>query len=243
MLIRIAQIPFEVTELSPELERRMADFGTDEAPEFSITIQPEDIQREWVEYERADRRMNRKNSVRTDLLMVFIAIHRKLVEKAPFYGAFTFHGSAIAVDGQAYIFSALSGTGKSTHTRLWREMLGERAVMVNDDKPMLRVTDEATYACGTPWNGKHKIGNNIQVPVRAICLLERSPDNWIHEISKHEAYPELLRQIFKPEDPAAMAKVMELLGKMKVKFYRMGCNMDPEAARVAYEGMSGNGSC
>ena len=109
--------------------------------------------------------------------------------------------------------------------------------MVNDDKPMLRVTEDQTLACGSPWRGKHRIGGNLQVPVKAICFLERSETNWIREISKKEAYPEIIRQIFRPEDPLAMMKVMELVGKMKVRYYALGCNMDPEAARVAYQGM------
>ena len=239
MLIRIAGILFEIQGIGPEMENRLSDFRAEGAPEFTMEITSEDIERERLEFKKVDRWMGNADMNRSNLLMQFTAIHRKLKEKAPFYGAFTYHGSAVAVDGQAYIISALSGTGKSTHTRLWREMLGERAVMVNDDKPMLRVTDEGTYACGSPWNGKHKIGNNIQAPLRAICFLQRSPVNWIKEIDKRDAYPELLRQLFKPEDPAAMSRVMELLGKMDVKYYRLGCNMEPEAARVAYEGMRG----
>lgn len=74
------------------------------------------------------------------------AVYRKIADKMVDYDTFVFHGSVIAVEGQAYLFTAKSGTGKSTHTRLWREMLGDKAVMVNDDKPMLRVTESGVTA-------------------------------------------------------------------------------------------------
>lgn len=96
---------------------------------------------------------------------------------------FCFTCSAVALDGQAYLFTAPSGTGKSTHTRLWREVFGERAVMVNDDKPLIQVREDAIYVCGTPWNGKHNLDSNQKVPIKGICLLERGTVNHIETIS------------------------------------------------------------
>ena len=234
---RIAGMNVAVELLSPEVYDRFMDYTTEGEPDFTISVTPEDIEEEIEIFQRLDKWRECTDPDRTRQTMEFAVVIRKLVEKTPFYQVFCFHGSTVAVDGEAYIFSALPGTGKSTHTALWRDMLGERAVMVNDDKPMLRVTEDQTLACGSPWRGKHRIGGNLQVPVKAICFLERSETNWIREISKKEAYPEIIRQIFRPEDPLAMMKVMELVGKMKVRYYALGCNMDPEAARVAYQGM------
>ena len=95
------------------------------------------------------------------------------------YDTILFHGSVIAVDGIGYLFTAKSGTGKSTHTRLWREYFGDRAAMVNDDKPLLKITDSSVIAYGTPYNGKHRLGTNISVPLKAICILTRAADNHI----------------------------------------------------------------
>lgn len=163
-----------------------------------------------------------------------LAIYRKIAEKMPEYDTFLFHGSAIAVDGQAYIFTAKSGTGKSTHARLWRELLGDRAVMVNDDKPLIKVHENGTATVyGTPWDGKHHLSSNIAAPVRAICILERAKENHIREITKAQALPMLIQQTYRPADPAALAKTLTLLDRLNVKLYRLGCNMNIEAAELS----------
>ena len=164
------------------------------------------------------------------------AVLRKVTQALFDYDTLLFHGSTIAVDGQAYLFTAKSGTGKSTHTRLWREMLGDRAIMVNDDKPFLKITEDGVLACGSPWNGKHRLGNNIQVPLKAICILERGGENHIKEIPPQEALPMLIQQTHRPKK---MAKYMELIDRLtqKVKFYRMQCTMDSAAAQMAYDEM------
>ncbi len=150
-----------------------------------------------------------------------------------------FHGSVVAVDGVGYLFTAKSGTGKSTHTRLWRERFGPRAVMVNDDKPLLRIADGKVTAYGTPWDGKHRLSNNIAVPLRAVCILERGAENRIVPLTKHDAYPMLMQQSHRPSDGAAMMKTMELVDRLgtSTALYRLQCNMDPETADVAYEAM------
>ena len=150
------------------------------------------------------------------------------------------HGSVIAVDGRGYLFTAKSGTGKSTHTRLWRELLGDRAVMVNDDKPLIKVCDSGVTVYGTPYNGKHRLGNNIAVPLRCICILERAKENHIKQIDRSQAYYMLLQQSYRPSDTAVLAKTLALIDEMsdKVRFYRLGCNMDISAAQLAFNTMS-----
>lgn len=152
-----------------------------------------------------------------------------------------FHGSAIAVDDRAVLFTAKSGTGKSTHTKLWRDMLGERCYMVNDDKPLLRVGQDVTEVCGTPWNGKHNLGTNCIVPLKAICILERGEDNCIQELAPKEALPMLMQQSYRPDNPKTMLQLLKIIDKMakSVKFYRLQCNMDPEAAKLSFETMLG----
>jgi len=176
----------------------------------------------------------------SDAYLETLALQRKVTECLFDYDTLLFHGSVIAVDGKAYLFTAKSGTGKSTHTRLWRELLGDRAVMVNDDKPFLRITPEGVIACGSPWMGKHRLGNNIQVPLRAICILERGPQNRIQRIHPGDAVHMLLQQSARPMDKGQLHKYLELVDELskKVAFYRLQCNMDPEAAKIAYEAMS-----
>ena len=204
-------------------------YVTEGMPHFSISVAQQDID---YERSRADR------PGYSDAYLETLAVYRKIAEKMPEYDTFLFHGSAIAVGGKAYIFTAKSGTGKSTHARLWREMLGDRAVMVNDDKPLVRVhPDGAATVYGTPWDGKHHLSANIAVPVRAICILERAKENSIREITKAEALPMLLQQTYRPADPAALKKTLTLIDRLNVKLFRLGCNMERNAAETSYNAM------
>ena len=175
----------------------------------------------------------------SDAYLETLAVQRKVTEELFRYDTLLFHGSVVAVDGEGYLFTAKSGTGKSTHTRLWREVFGERAVMVNDDKPFLRITEEGVYACGSPWNGKHGLGTNITVPLKGICILERGEENRICPITPQEALYMLIQQSNRPRDPGKMPQYLALLDRLSagVKFYRLTCNTDPQAAITAYEGM------
>ena len=111
---------------------------------------------------------------------------------------------------------------------------------MNDDKPLIRVTETGeAVVYGTPWNGKHRLGSNISVPLKAICVLERSAENHIGKIDRAEALPTLLQQAYRPADPAALAKTLALIDRMKVEYYRLGCNMDISAAELAYNTMKG----
>lgn len=168
------------------------------------------------------------------------AIQRKLSEALIDYDTILFHSSALAVDGQGYLFAALSGTGKSTHSRLWREMYGDRVTMINDDKPFIHVGEDEVRVYGSPWNGKHHLGTNTSVPVKAICILTRDTTNHIERIDVDEAFAILYQQTYRSKDPLKLAHTIDLLNRMagKIALYRLGCNMDPDAARVSYEGMN-----
>ena len=217
-------------------------FHTKGKPEIFVTITPEDIAFEREKNAREDALEGLPIRNLSDNMLEITALQRKIAEEFFSRNILLFHGSVIAVDNTAYLFTAKSGTGKSTHTRLWREVFGDRAVMVNDDKPFLQLTDDGVIAHGSPWNGKHRLGSNISVPLKAICILERSAENWIKPISPAQALPMLFQQSQRPQNPVNMPKYMELIDRLanSIEFYRMGCNMDPEAARISYEAMSGD---
>ena len=168
-----------------------------------------------------------------------LAVYRKIAERMPQYDTVLFHGSCVAVDGCGYLFTAPSGTGKSTHTRLWRQLLGERAVMVNDDKPLLHIDGETVTVFGTPWDGKHHLSRKMEVPLRGLCILERAAENHIEHVAPREALLPLMQQIYRPADVTAMSKTMTLLERLteSVPLYRLGCLPDLAAARLAYEVM------
>ena len=161
---------------------------------------------------------------------------QKLADAIPPFQAFLMHGSVVALDGQAYMFTAQSGVGKTTRTRLWMQEYPS-SIIVNGDKPIIRITDQGVLACGTPWAGKEGWNTNTMVPLRAIFLLERAEEDSVEEISIGQAFPILLQQIHRPTDPAAMRMTLRLLQALqgKVKFYRFRSTRTPEAVRLAYE--------
>jgi hypothetical protein len=157
------------------------------------------------------------------------------------FQGFQFHASAVVVDERAYLFSAHSGTGKSTHTGLWLKEFGDRAYILNDDKPALRLIDDTWYAFGTPWSGKHDISVNIGVPVAGICMIERGECNEIAPFCGKNAIHAIIAQSLRPTAAEYRMKLLGLLDDLitRVPVWKLKCNMDPEAARVSYEAMSG----
>lgn len=170
-----------------------------------------------------------------------LAIYRKLASWMMEHDTVLFHGSAVAVEGKAYLFTAPSGTGKSTHTRLWRERFGTKAVMINDDKPFLKIEKDKVTVFGTPWNGKHGLGTNMAVPLQGICVLRQGKTNSIRRLTPREAFPELLQQIYRPyEEPEKMKRLLLLTNLLlKIPIWQMDCTISEEAVSLSYETMKG----
>ena len=149
------------------------------------------------------------------------------------------HASAVIYNGYAYLFSAPSGTGKSTHTQLWcRTFPG--AEILNDDKPAIRILQDGIYVYGTPWSGKTSLNLNKKVPLGGICFLERSMENFIEKMDSKEAIGRLLNQTVRPAQMQDMDLLLQTMDKLLTgaDVYRMGCNISEDAAFVAYSGMN-----
>lgn len=238
---KIADRVIEVNSFYDKVHDYCKEYECDEPVDFSVTVFHDDILFEKQKTDSEYAFEGKASCVYLDDLLEETAVYRKIAEKMSCYDSFVFHGSVIAVEGQGFLFTAKSGTGKSAHTRLWREYFGDKAVMVNDDKPLISVKENDIIVYGTPYNGKHRLGNNISVPLKAICILTRGESNSIVPVSKPEAYTMLLQQVYRPNDPVQMAKTLKLLDRMaeNVGLYKLACNMDIEAAKVAYNGMKG----
>ena len=236
-----AGINVEICALFPSTKEFCRDYLTDGQAAFMVETAPEDIAYERATSDQTAVAEGRKPYPFSDNYLETLAVYRKLAAGLSAYDTILFHGSVIAVDGEAYLFTAPSGTGKSTHARLWRELFGARAFMVNDDKPLLKISDSGVLAYGTPWDGKHRLSRNVSVPLKAICLLERGAENEIAPCTPSDIYPNLLGQTYRPKETEAMIRVLHLVDRLAqgVPLYKLHCNMDPSAARVSYEGMSG----
>lgn len=239
LTIKLAGIAIEIHCLYPSTKRFCRDYLTEAPADFAVEVTRADLAFEREKSARQDAAEGLAPRRYSDEYLETLAVYRKIAERLPDYDTLLFHGSAVAVDGAGYLFTAKSGTGKSTHTRLWRERFGPRAVMVNDDKPLLRVAETGVTVCGTPWDGKHRLSRNMEVPLSGLCLLSRSGDNRIGPVAPREAWPMLMQQTYRPADPAALAKTLALVDRLSrgVKLWSLGCNMEPEAAEVSYNAM------
>ena len=153
---------------------------------------------------------------------------------------FMLHSSAVCYEGRAYLFSAPSGTGKSTHTEIWQRVFGaENAVIINDDKPVIRLENGCFYVYGTPWSGKGDKNLNIRVPLQGICFLERGKKNHIERISEKDAIVSILNQTVRTPDINIMNSLLSLIDELlkNIPVYKLSCNMEDEAAEVSYNGM------
>lgn len=179
----------------------------------------------------------------TDDLGEYIATGWDFYKKLLHFDGLMLHSSAVVVDGKAYLFTADSGTGKSTHTGLWLERFGERAYILNDDKPALRLEEDGWYAYGTPWSGKNDISVDARVPVAGIAVLERSAENSIEPFGGVPAIHEILKQVNRPRDTKSRELLLELMDKLitQVPVWKLRCNMEPEAAEVSFGAMSKEG--
>lgn len=226
-----------------DIHRICRAYGCAGAPEFTIETDEQTIRRERPRLEAKWEKYGLSLKDRADGFVEEIIIHDRLAARLLEEDILFFHASCVAVDGQAYLFAARSGTGKSTHARYWRELFGDRAVMINDDTPLLRVEQSGATAFGAPWSGKHGLNTNTSAPVRAICLLERSGTRFIEPVSPRDAFPVLYRQSYHLMDESER-RVLALADRLSrtVRVYRLGADMSVEAARVAYEGMNGDRS-
>ena len=240
--IRLADKIIEISAIHKYIADYCKEYISTETLDFSVQVTQSDIDFEREKSKQEDIKENIPIRHFSDDYLETLAVYRKIADEMLEYNTILFHGSVVSVDNIGYLFTAKSGTGKSTHTKLWRELFKERAIMVNDDKPLLRVTENGVTAYGTPWNGKHRLSTNIGVPLNAICVLERSDENHIEKVTAESVYNMLVQQVYRPQNPQKLLKTLQLIDVLadSVKLYRLGCNMDISAAETAYNGMKGN---
>lgn len=169
-----------------------------------------------------------------------LAALRKIADFMPEKDCFLMHGAVVAWKNQGYLFTAPSGTGKSTQLALWKKYLGDQAEVINGDKPILKVTEDEVWVYGTPWAGKEQWQVNKKVALKGICFLERGEKNSIQKIDSFSALPFLMRQVYFTDAPQSAGKTMELLDQMLkiVPLYKMKCDISKEAFECSFGAMT-----
>ena len=226
---KIADINILINPVYGYTERQLADYLASETDyAFDATATAEEIA------EKVRSQDNRFPPQLCEGTVIYTKICQKVLEG--FDGLF-FHSSSLCLDGEGYLFTALSGTGKSTHAAFWRELFGDRVTMINDDKPLIRRIGGRFYVCGTPWMGKSNIGTNTKAPIKAIYVLCRGGENRAEAVSPAKVFKELLEATLLPGKRENTARLLELYDELfsSVKLFRLSCKPEIEAARVAYE--------
>ena len=232
-VIRIADLNVRIYNMYPFVKAMCHDYLTDAKIEIDMDVRVTDSD--------IDQEIALSAIPVTRDYAEAVCVYRLICQRLPMaFEAFLFHAAVVSVDGFAYAFAATSGTGKSTHIRLWQKYLGERVHIINGDKPILRFVNDQLMVYGTPWCGKEGYQENTSAPLKAICFLERGLTNSILPISAEEAVGRIFSQILSPTDLETVDALFPLLDRTlrQIPCYLLRCNMDVEAAEVAYLGMN-----
>ncbi|MDO4453067.1 MAG: hypothetical protein Q4B90_01100 [Eubacteriales bacterium] len=230
---KIADCITSYTPIYPLLEKQMAAYRIETSKKPDITLS---ITRAFCEQKQ------RENPHLTAEQCEYIFAGSEFYKKLILHGGFFLHASAVEVDQRAYLFSARSGTGKSTHTKLWQKYFGaDRALIINDDKPAIKIEDHRCMVYGTPFSGKTDENLNRCAPLQGICMIERGKENKIWRIEVGEAIPLLFQQTLLPKNQSVIDKLFSMIDTVlrQVPIYRMQCTISEEAAMLAYETMRG----
>ncbi len=225
--IKIADKVLDINAFNELTKKYCRHFLSEEEPDYVITMTEEDLKNESSNSADGKVYVNEEIS----------ALYRKIANIFVNDGIIVFHGSSFMVDGSGFLITARSGVGKSTHSRLLNELIGEDFIYINDDKPLILVNDSVTIY-SSPWNGKERRGNNVSAPLKAIMFLSRSETPSFRKIvNKEEIYIKMLSQIYLPKEKDLREKALKIADKLlrKVNFYEINVNQDNESAKMTYE--------
>ena len=237
-VIRLAGINIGITHRYQKVKRLFSEYIVDAEPELNINVTDEDIQSDRKRYARAE---NRGPKFFVWGYYEATSIYRKICLKLMDFDAFLLHAAVVAVDGEGYAFLAKSGVGKTTHAKYWLQYFGERAFIVNGDKPIIRILGNEVFAYGTPICGKENENANMGVPLKAIFFLERGHGTTVTEMPGEMIPERIASQLMLTKNGKQREKIFELADRVMnlVPMYRLSCDMDPDSARIVWESIQG----
>lgn len=147
------------------------------------------------------------------------------------------HSSAISYKGEGILFSAPSGTGKSTQSSLWKKEFGDDVIIVNDDTPFIRNKDNISYVYGCPWSGKTDINEQMKVPVKAVVSVKQGKENKVKELTEAEGFFRIFNETKKPVESSMLDEAMDNVIKFlsNVRVYELTCRPDSDAVYTLKE--------
>lgn len=231
-IVKLADKKIEINAYHPEIKFFFKDYIIEDATfDFTITVTSQEISAE-LDVDSA--------SQLSPAYLETLALLRKLAEIFPSHNRLLMHGASISYGDSAYLFTAPSGTGKSTHIRLWKEYLGDKVRIVNGDKPFISLENEPTIY-GSPWAGKENWHRNCQMPLKAICFVTRGTENSIQRLDAKDSLSLLFKQVYLPSDSVSAGLTLELVDTLlkKVPLYILTCDMSEDAVKCSFEALTG----
>ena len=230
--IKIAGLIIEIDTPSPRTCIMCYHYLSQGKTDINVKVTKEDIQNEIYKY---------GSTKKDETSLETLAVYRQIIEKASAFGIFLMHGAVIAIDDKAFMFTAPSGTGKTTHIKKWLKN-AKGAYVVNGDKPLIKVTNKGIYACGTPWCGNEHMETNTMVPLKAIVCMERGEENHIEEKTFLQVYSFILQQTYRSPDVEIAKETLNYLLKLQesVSFWHFSCNnLKEDSFHIAYKALMG----
>lgn len=165
-----------------------------------------------------------------------VVVFRKIADAIIDFNGFFVHSSVVSLDNCGYMFTGKSGAGKTTHSKLWTAYFGERAKIINDDKPIIRIFDDKLIAYGNPWCGSVGMSLNEKVDLDSVCFIKQAVENKIRKLSNKESFSFLLNQVVIPKDAKNKLKLFDMLDIFisKLSFYELECDVSTDAVILAY---------
>lgn len=234
MFCQIAGIKYEIEYKYPYMEKKFKDYIIESVEKSDDVYQISYTDKDF------DRWMAEDLDIKTPEYIEHSCIMEKIATDLPNHDMLLMHGATIEFEGKAYVFTAPSGTGKSTHIALWKKYLGDKVSVINGDKPEVSFEDGKVYVHGAPWCGKEGWQINTSAPLAGVCVVERGEDNKIEEINPGENIEVFIRQMYLTEEPDYLIRVVDLFAKMAeaVPFYRLECDISENAAKCSFEAMT-----
>ena len=185
LTVVLAGIPVRLSLRSPAYAACFQPFRTEADPVAAVRV-PEDALKEAAPHYEAGT---------TPEQVEYLELGPRVCDALLPYGRILFHGAAILWRGRVWVFTANSGTGKTTQYMLWKLCFGSEIKILNGDKPLLEFRKDGILVHPSPWRGKEGLGSLDTAPLGGIILLEQSEENRMRRLLPAEAAGPLLTQL------------------------------------------------
>lgn len=229
MRIKVADFVFEIDNKYNYWEKLVENYLTDEEPDCHISIS-------------TDYLKSKLSSTPFSSLgyLEYLEVYREICNWVVRHDGIMMHGAVIGFNNSAYMFTAPSGTGKTTHITQWKKLFGDKVVVINGDKPLIRKINGEYIVYGTPWCGKEYWNTNTKAPLKGIFLLSRALENSVSVVESDKFNSFLIKQVYLPTLLSDKLKTLDFIDEMfsSIPLYSLGCNISTQAAQVAYDAIT-----